>query len=108
MTRKFSFKKLSVFFLLLMVLLTAGGYIRLRTYDYSKLKPGIIHAVEEALERRLVIGGQVKFEFGTRPRIILENVMLKNASWGSRKDMAKIEHIELKTHLLPLGISGAS
>jgi uncharacterized protein involved in outer membrane biogenesis len=102
MKRKFLLKRYLLYLLLAIILLAAGGYVFLRSYDFSRFSSRITGPVEEVLDRKVTIGGAVRLALGMRPRVLLEDVALKNAPWGLRGEMARVERIEFRTRLLPL------
>lgn len=102
MRGKFSVKKFFLYCFLMVIVLMAGGSVFLHTYDFSRFSARITRQAETMLGRKVTVGGEVRLKLGMRPRIVLEKVALKNASWGARGHMAQAERIELRTRLLPL------
>ena len=49
---------------LIIVVLIAGIYVYLNTYDYNKLKPLVARMVENATGRKLSLDGEVNLEIG--------------------------------------------
>jgi len=74
---------------LLMVALVVTAYLILITYDYNKLKPEIIRAVKDATGRELTLGGDIELAIGLSPSLVVADVMLANAPWGSQPQMMK-------------------
>jgi len=87
---------------LIIVVLIAGIYVYLNTYDYNKLKPLVARMVEDATGRKLSIDGDVSFKFGFAPALVVTDVALANASWGSQAQMIEIERLQAEVRLLPL------
>jgi AsmA family protein len=82
--------------------LIVGAYILLSTYDYTSLKPRIADIAREVTGRELVLGEKITLKFGLSPALVLGNIALQNASWGSRPDMVTVKRLEIKVALLPL------
>lgn len=77
-------------------------YVSLLSYDFNRLKPDIVAAVKSATGRELVIKGDIKVAIGIFPALVVEDVSLQNADWGSPPRMLQIERFELQLALLPL------
>ena len=88
--------------ILIIVVLITAAYVYLNTYDYNKLKPLISQWVTDATGRKLSLDGEVEFEFGFLPALIVTNVAFANASWGSQPQMIEIERLQAEVRLLPL------
>ena len=82
-------------------------YILLSTYDYNSLKPQIERAVKDETGRELVLGGQINLRLGLSPALVVENLVFKNAPWGSRPDMMSLKRLEIRVALLPLIVGHA-
>jgi len=87
---------------LIIVVLIAGIYVYLNTYDYNKLKPLVARMVEDATGRRLSLDGDVNLEIGFVPALVVTDVTLANVSWGSQPQMVEIEKLQAQVRLLPL------
>jgi uncharacterized protein involved in outer membrane biogenesis len=87
---------------LVIVILIAAAYVYLNTYDYNKLKPLVARMVEDATGRKLSLDGEVSFQFGFAPALVVTKVALANVSWGSQPQMIEIEKLQAKVRLLPL------
>ncbi len=72
------------------------------SYDYNKLKPRVAEAVKDATGRELNMGGDIKLGIGLRPTLIVEDVSLQNAPWGSEPEMVAVKRFEVQVALLPL------
>jgi uncharacterized protein involved in outer membrane biogenesis len=70
--------------------------------DLSWLKPRIESAVADATGRTLTLGGTFDLDIVPSPAIVLEDVSLSNAEWGSEPKLAKIGHISAKLGLWSL------
>jgi AsmA family protein len=85
-----------------LLILVTGGYVLLASYDYNSLKPRIEAEVMNATGRALTIGGDIRFEMGLTPALVLKEVSFQNAPWGTRPEMAMIERLEVDVALIPL------
>ena len=72
---------------LVVVALIAGVYAFLSLYDFNRFKPNIERALKEATGRELTIDGNIDFEFGITPTLVVEGVSLQNPSWASRPQL---------------------
>jgi uncharacterized protein involved in outer membrane biogenesis len=95
-------KWIFVIAVLVIVFLIAGVYVYLNTYDYNKLKPRVAQLVEDATGRRLHLGGEINLAVGLLPSLVVTDVALANAAWGSQPQMIKIRKLEVQVRLLPL------
>ena len=87
---------------LTIVILIAGVYVYLITYDYNKLKPLVARMVEDATGRKLSLGGDVNLEIGFAPVLVVTDAAFANAAWGSQPQMIEIEKLQAQVRLLPL------
>ena len=88
--------------LALMLVLIAGTYVLVARYDYNALKPRISDTVMELTGRELAIRGNIELHIGMNPSIVVEDVVLRNAGWGSRPDMVRVERLEAEVEMRPL------
>ena len=79
-----------------------GSRRHLHTYDYNKLKPRIARMVKEAAGRELNLGGEINLAVGFSPALVVTDITLANASWGSQPQMVKIDELQAQVGLLPL------
>ena len=87
---------------LVIVFLIAGVYMYLNMYDYNKLKPRVAQIVEDATGRKLHLDGEINLAVGLLPSLVVTDVTLANAAWGSQPQMLKIKKLEVQVRLLPL------
>ena len=73
------------------VLLAAVLYLSFA--DLNWMKPRIESAVADATGRRLQLGGDFDINIVPAPSIVLEDVSLSNADWGSEPMLATIGHV---------------
>ena len=95
-------RKILVAAFLVVVVLIAALYAFLSLYDFNKFKPMIAKAVKEATGRELTIAGNIEFELGVRPTLIVENVRFQNASWSSTPDLARVKRMEVQIAVAPI------
>jgi uncharacterized protein involved in outer membrane biogenesis len=76
-----------------LIVLIAGGVLYLSFADLSWLKPRIESAVADATGRKLQLGGAFDLDIVPSPAIVLEDVSLSNAEWGSEPMMARVGHV---------------
>jgi len=95
-------KKILIAAVLLFVVLIVALYGFLILYDFNKFKPMIAKAVKDATGRGLAIAGDIEFELGLRPTLVVENVKFANAPWSSTPDLASVRRLEAQVAVLPL------
>jgi len=86
----------------LMLLLVISIIGVLSALDLNEFKPDIIEAVEEETGRTLTIDGELSFDFGLTPSIVVEKASLSNADWGTKPNMVSLDKFELQVALMPL------
>jgi uncharacterized protein involved in outer membrane biogenesis len=64
--------------------------------DLNWMKPRIESAVADATGRRLQIGGAFDLDIVPSPAILLEDVSISNADWGSEPMLATIGHVSAR------------
>ncbi len=89
---------------LLLVLVGAlvAGYVALQQIDWNEYKQPVTDAAFDATGRRLDLGGDLDLQIGLQPGIRLSGVSFANADWGSRPNMATLDHLLVRFRLLPL------
>ena len=90
----------TVFFLI--IALMAAIYVFLYTFDYNRLKPRIARMVKDATGRELNIGGEIDLAIGLFPALVVTDITFANASWGSQRQMIKMDKLQAQVRLLPL------
>jgi len=86
----------------LIVALIVGIFAILSSYDFNDLKPQIARMVKDTTGRELSLKGDLELEIGLNPTLVIEDVSFRNASWGSRPELAKIRRLEVQVAVLPL------
>ncbi|MFC1577915.1 AsmA family protein [Thermodesulfobacteriota bacterium] len=95
-------KKLFIAGTLVVVVLIAAVYVIVLTLDFNRFKPQIAQLVFDATGRELTIAGNIDFEIGIRPTLIVEDASFQNASWSSTPDLARVKRMEVQIAILPL------
>jgi uncharacterized protein involved in outer membrane biogenesis len=85
----------------LIAVLILGGLIVLATFDVDQYK-GQIEAQAKAATGREVTIGDIDLSVSLTPAIVLTDVKVANAAWGSRPEMVILPRIEVHTELIPL------
>jgi len=87
----------------LVVAIVVVGVVVLLNLDYNAFKEQIAAETKKATGRDLKINGDLGLNlFTLSPGLRVEGVQFANASWGSRKDMARIKRFEVKVAVMPL------
>lgn len=83
------------------VVLFLGAFVALSFVDWNRYILLAAAEVKAATGRELKVGGSI--EVGFLPlRVIVQNVSLSNAAWGSRPQMVMARRVEVRAALLPL------
>jgi len=85
---------------ILALILTA--YLVLLSLDFNRFKPRIIQAVKQATGLDVTIHGDIKVGLGLTPNIVVHDIGIRNANWGSRPDSVRIKRCELDLALARL------
>jgi len=101
-TRTIRWKPIFISFAVLAGLSIITIYIILFNLDLEGLKPHIFKLVENATGREFVIDGNIHLQVSLAPRIIIEEIALKNVQWGSNQNMIQAKRLKLQVALLPL------
>lgn len=65
-------------------------------FDAERYKRALTQRVVDVTGRALSVEGPAELQLGFPPRVVLHDVRLKNARWGSRSDMARIKRVQIK------------
>ena len=84
-----------------MVVLIAAVYVIVLNLDFNRFKPQIAQLVFDATGRELTIAGNIEFEIGIRPTLIVEDVSFQNASWSSAPNLARVKKMEVQIAVYP-------
>lgn len=88
--------------LAVMILAVVAVVIVLETIDFNGYRPLIEAEVRSITGRDLAIAGNFTLSLSLKPTVVVHDVRLANAPWGSRPDMARIGTLEAEMELLPL------
>jgi uncharacterized protein involved in outer membrane biogenesis len=86
----------------LLVIAVIAFYAILMSYDFNQFKPDIIQEVKAATGRELTLGGDIELKVSLSPSLVVEQVALSNAKWGSRAQMISAKRVEVRIELIPL------
>src|SRR5688572_1432535 len=78
-----------------------GIVVILMTVDVSQYK-GTIESQAKAATGREVTIGDIDLAVSLAPAIVLTDVKVANAAWGSRPEMVILPRLEVHTQLIPL------
>lgn len=87
---------------LAIVLLVAAVAALLLSLDVDSYRDEIAAEFRKATGRSLAIDGDIDLSISLNPALVVEQVSIANAGWGSRPVMAAIERAEAEVELLPL------
>ena len=95
-------KKIVLAVALVIVVLTVALYGFLALYDFNRFKPMIAKAVKDATGRELTIDGNIDFELGLHPTLVVEGVRFQNAAWSGTPNLAQVKRVEVQVAALPI------
>lgn len=84
------------------ILAVAAVVVMLSAMDFSGYRPLVAEKVKEATGRDFEIVGDLRLAIGLSPSIVVEDVRLQNATFGTRAEMIKTRQLEADVALLPL------
>jgi len=82
--------------------LLALGILLLSIIDFSRFQPDIEAVVEEATGREFRINGDFRVKALPSPSILVEDVTLANADWGTQPELLRVGHLSAKIGLWSL------
>src|SRR5690349_9497845 len=91
----FTFK--AVVFIAAMVAVAAG--VMMALFDADQYKRQVAQKVLDLTGRAVSIDS-AELQLGLPPRVVLNGVRVRNAPWGSRQDMARINRVTVKLNPL--------
>lgn len=87
----------------LVVAVVVGAIVVLHSIDFDQYRGLIAEEVEAATGRKLVIQGHIQPDIlSLTPSLVVNDVALANASWGTRPEMVTLERLEAEVALIPL------
>ena len=87
---------------IVLVVLLAGVVVAVSTLDVNAFIGPITDRVKAATGRDLAVRGGARLSLSLQPRLVLSDVTLTNAPWGSVPQMLTAQRLELEVALLPL------
>lgn len=73
-----------------------------KSIDVNQYRDVFAQAARAATGRELTIDGKLSLKLSLTPALIAEDVKLSNASWGSRREMVRLQGMRADIALLPL------
>lgn len=86
----------------LLVALVAGIVVVLRTVDMALLIGPVKDRFRAVTGRELAVNGTASLALSLEPKLLLHDVSVSNAPWGSTPQMLAVQRIEVAVALLPL------
>jgi uncharacterized protein involved in outer membrane biogenesis len=84
------------------VVVAIGIVVAVSTVDVNALIGPVRDRVKAATGRELTVRGGASLALSLQPKVVLNDVALGNAPWGSARDMVTVRRLELEVALLPL------
>ena len=88
--------------ILLPILLLVVALVYLNTADLSQHRDYIARQVSKVAGRRLSLNGEFDLNLSLTPSVVITDITLANAAWGSKPEMLTIQRVEAEIALLPL------
>lgn len=86
----------------LLAVLVVGAAVVIATIDKRALLAPLEARLEKATGREVTVGGEPRIDLSLTPTLVLEDVAIANAPWGSAKEMLRAKRVEAQVALLPL------
>ena len=99
---KMSFGKILKYTAIVLAVILVLGIVVLSVLDFSRFQPEIEAAVQDATGRDFSINGDFSVKVLPSPTVLVEDVTLSNASWGSEPDLLRVGHFSAKIGLWSL------
>ena len=96
------FLKVLSFAVVALVVLIAGLLTALQFVDVNRYKGFLEKQITNLTGRQFSIAGDAQLTVNLQPRIMLSDIRLQNATWGSQAKMLVADKAELKIALFPL------
>ena len=80
----------------------AAAIAILLTVDINNYREDIAAGFKNYTSRDLSIGGEIDLSLSFNPAVVVEDITVANAGWGSRPEMVTIRRAEAKVELIPL------
>lgn len=92
--------------LMIKVSVVVGGIAIVIAYarlsEFGDMRKALVGQIENSYAGRLSIDGEAELDLAFPPRVIFNDVKLKNANWGSRDHMMTANQVIAEIDLLPL------
>ena len=86
----------------ILIAFAAVATIVVALFDWNWLRGPTASYLSAKFGRPVTIHGNLRGEFSLKPLLIIDDVTLANASWGSDATMARVEEIAVRVDLLSL------
>ena len=86
----------------LLAVLLAGVVVALSTVDAAMLIGPVKDRFRAVTGRELAVNGAASLSLSLEPKLLLDDVSVSNAPWGSTPQMLTVQRIEIAIALLPL------
>lgn len=73
-----------------------------RLSEFGDMRKDLMAQIENSYAGRLSIGGPAELDLSFPPRVIINDVKIQNAKWGTKKHMMTAEQVVAEVDLLPL------
>ncbi len=82
--------------------LIVAGYIALSKIDIETLRGNVVSVMRNTTGLPIEIAGDVKWQFSLRPRVVMNDVSIKNADWAKNPYGVKIDQMYVSLDLFSL------
>ena len=86
----------------LIVALVVAAVAIVYSIDVNSYRGEITAEFKKATGRDLTLGGEIDLSISLSPAVVVEDVAISNAEWGSRPEMVRLKRAEAQVELLPL------
>lgn len=86
----------------LVVVVLIGAAIAISTVDVDTLIGPVKARVKDVTGRELTVRGGADLRFSLEPKLVLKDVAIANAPWGTAPALASAQRLELQIALIPL------
>src|SRR5262245_7191877 len=97
-----TFVRIAIGVAIVLVVVVVGAIVAIKTIDPNTLIAPVQAQVKAVTGRDLAVHGGAHIALSLHPRIVLTDVVLSNAPWGTARELARIERLELAAALMPL------
>ena len=86
----------------LVAVVLIGAAIAISTVDVDTLIGPVKSRIKDVTGRELTVRGGAELKFSLEPKLVLKDVSIANAPWGTAPALATAQRLELQIALLPL------